>query len=209
MIRVLIADDHAVVRQGLKQILAGHEDITVVGEAGTTPQAYELLQKCPADVLLLDIAMPGRSGLELMRDAKKENPGLAVLVLSGYPEEQLAIRSLRAGASGYLNKEVAPDVLVTAVRTVASGRRYVTPAVAELMADSLDDKTAKALHESLSEREYRVLQLIGSGKTVSEIAVDLALSVKTVSTYRARILEKMKMNNNAELTRYAIEQRLV
>jgi len=209
VIRVLIADDHAVVRQGLKQILAGHEDITVVGEAGTTPQAYELLQKCPADVLLLDIAMPGRSGLELMRDAKKENPGLAVLVLSGYPEEQLAIRSLRAGASGYLNKEVAPDVLVTAVRTVASGRRYVTPAVAELMADSLDDKTAKALHESLSEREYRVLQLIGSGKTVSEIAVDLALSVKTVSTYRARILEKMKMNNNAELTRYAIEQRLV
>jgi DNA-binding NarL/FixJ family response regulator len=209
MINILIADDHTIVRKGLKQILAETPDMVVADEASNGYEVLEKVKKNDFDVLLLDISMPGKSGLDILKELKAEKPKLPVLVLSMYPEEQYAIRVLRAGASGYLTKESAPEELVVAMRKVAQGKKYVSPSLAEKLAFDLEMDTTKPPHEMLSDREYQVLCMIASGKTVGEIAENLLLSAKTISTYRARILEKMKMKNNAELTHYAIQNRLV
>jgi two-component system invasion response regulator UvrY len=209
MINILIADDHAIVRKGLKQILAETQDMIVSGEASNGFEVMEKVKNNHYDVLLLDISMPGKSGLDILRELKTESPRLPVLVLSMYPEEQYAVRVLRAGAAGYLTKESAPDELVVALRKVAQGKKYVSPSLAERLAVDLEIDASKPVHETLSDREYQVLCMIASGKTVGEIAEKLSLSAKTISTYRARILEKMNMKNNAELTHYAIQNKLV
>jgi DNA-binding NarL/FixJ family response regulator len=206
MVRVLIADDHPIVRRGLKQIVADQPDMTVA-EAGDGPEALRLADKGKFDVVLLDINMPGISGLDVLSRIRSRQPGLPVLVLSAHSEAEFAVRILKAGASGYLNKELAPEELVKAIRRVIGGKKYVSPAVAELLADSLGNDEDEP-HASLSDREYQVMLLIAAGKTVSEIAEEIALSVKTVSTYRARILEKMNLKNNAELMRYVIENKI-
>lgn len=209
MIKVLIADDHAVVRSGLKQILAETKDIVVAGEATNGREALEKVRAQSWDVLVLDITMPGRSGLDILKDIRQTHRDLPVLVLSMHAEEQFATRMLKAGASGYLNKESAPDELVKAVRKVHAGGKYVSAAQAERMVSELTDDSDKLPHELLSDREYEILCLIASGKTPTEIAKELALSVKTVSTYRSRILEKMHLSTNAQLTHYAIKSGLV
>jgi len=209
MVRILVADDHAIVRKGLKQIIAETADMVVADEACDGQEVLNKLRKDSFDVVLLDISMPGRTGLDILRELKTENPRVPVLVLSMYPEEQYAVRVLKAGASGYLTKESAPDELIAAIRKVSVGKRYVTPSLAEKLALNLQADSDKPLHESLSDREYQVMCMIASGKTVGEIAEKLSLSAKTISTYRARILEKMKMKNNAEITHYAIQNRLV
>ena len=209
MIKILIADDHAIVREGLKQIVADTPDMVVAGEAADGPQVLELVRKDDWDVVVLDIAMPGRGGVDILKQLKNEKPGLPVLILSMYPEEQYAVRCLRAGASGYLTKESAPDELVTAVQKVVSGGKYVSSLLAERLAFELEIDTEKPLHEALSDREYQVMCMMASGKTVTEIADNLSLSVKTISTYRSRILEKMDMKSNAELMHYAIKHGLV
>jgi len=209
MIKVLIADDHAVVRSGLKQILAETPDIVVAGEATNGREVLEKLEAQSWDVLVLDITMPGRSGLEILKDVKHLKPGLPVLVLSMHAEEQFATRTLKAGASGYLNKESAPEELVKAIRKVCSGGKYVSATQAERMVGELTGDVDKLPHQLLSDREYEILCLIASGKTPTQIATGLSLSVKTVSTYRARILEKMNLTTNAQLTHYAIKSGLV
>jgi len=209
MINILIADDHTIVRKGLKQILAETQDMVVAGEASNGFEVMEKVRNNHYDVLLLDISMPGKSGLDILKELKMENPKLPVLVLSMYPEEQYAVRVLRAGASGYLTKESAPEELVVAMRKVARGKKYVSPSLAEKLAVDLEVDASKPPHETLSDREYQVLCMIASGKTVGEIAEKLLLSAKTISTYRARILEKMNMKNSAELTHYAIQNKLV
>ena len=209
MLKILIADDHPVVRRGLKQIIADTPDMAVVDEA---TNGWEVLNKVRAsdyDVVLLDIAMPGKDGLDVLTQLKYDKPRLPVLMLSMYPEEQFAVRALRAGASGYLTKESAPDELISAIRKVSAGGKYVSSALAEKLALDLQSGGEQPPHETLSDREYRVMCLIASGKTVTEIARELSLSVKTISTYRRRILDKMKMKNNAELTHYAMSRRLV
>ncbi|MCS6243018.1 MAG: response regulator transcription factor [Opitutus sp.] len=207
--RILIADDHAVVRQGLKQILAAEFKQAVFGEASTGQQALELAWRENWDVLVLDITMPGQNGLDVLKAIKKSRPRLPVLMLSMHPEDQFAVRMLKIGAAGYMTKESAPAELVGAVKKVISGGRYVSPALAEKMAAYLAIDVQTAPHERLSDREFVVLRLIASGKTVSAIAQELSLSVKTVSTYRTRILEKTGMQNSAELTHYAIQNQLV
>lgn len=209
MILVLIADDHAILRQGLRQILADAEDMTVVAEAANGIEVMQMIRSdYRFDVVLLDIAMPGRSGIEVLKQIKDEKPNLPVLVLSMHPEDQYAVRLLKAGAAGYLTKESAPELLVQAIRKVAAGKKYISPSVAELLADRLDNGNGPQ-HASLSDREFHILLQIAAGKTVSDIAAALSLSVKTVSTYRARVLDKMQMKNNAELTHYAIKNQLV
>lgn len=208
-IRILIADDHAIVREGLKQILADTKDIVVAGEAENGSDAIKLVRKDECDVLLLDISMPDRSGIEVLKQIKKETPKIAVLMLSMHREDQYAIRSLKAGAAGYLNKQSAPDQLVEAIRQVASGRKYITAALAQELANQVGDDRNVPPHETLSDREYQTLIMIASGKTVSDIAVELSLSVKTISMYRSRLLQKMKLRHNAELTHYAIKNHLV
>jgi two-component system invasion response regulator UvrY len=209
-INVLIADDHAIVREGLKQILADTADIVVAGDAQNGQEAVQLVRKkTEAHVLLLDISMPDRSGLEVLKQVKKEKPGIAVLMLSMHREDQYALRSLKAGASGYLNKQSAPAELVIAIRMVAAGKKYITPELAQTLANQLDEDQEIPPHETLSDREYQTLTLIASGKTVSDIAAELILSVKTISMYRSRLLQKMKLKNNAELTHYAIKNQLV
>lgn len=209
MINVLIADDHTIVRKGLKQLLAETPDMVVAGEASNGYEVLEKIKQNHYDVLLLDISMPGKSGLDILKELRAEKPKLPVLVLSMYPEEQYAVRVLRAGASGYLTKESAPDELVVAMRKVAQGKKYVSPSLAEKLAVDLEVDATKPAHETLSDREYQVMCMIASGETVGEIAEKLSLSAKTISTYRARILEKMSMKNNAELTHYAIQNKLV
>jgi two-component system invasion response regulator UvrY len=209
LIRVLIADDHPVVRRGLKRILEDETDMEVMGEARNGQEALDLISKEKCDVVILDIEMPGRSGLDVLNDLKQYRPKLPVLVLSIHPEEQFAVRVLRAGAVGYLSKESAPEELVTAVRRVYGGGRYISASVAEKLASDLSLGSRRALHETLSNREFQVFQMIASGKTVSQIAKELSFSVKTISTYRARILTKTGMKTNAELTRYAIENKIV
>jgi two-component system invasion response regulator UvrY len=206
MIRVLIADDHPIVRRGLKQIVAGEADMSVT-EAGDGPEALALIDSGEFDMVLLDLSMPGMSGLEVLSRIRTRRPQLPVLVLSAHPETEFAVRMIKAGASGYLNKHLAPEELVTAIRRVISGRKYIGPEVAELIADSLGN-VGERTHDALSDREFQVMLLIGAGKTVSEIAEEIALSVKTVSTYRARILEKMNLKNNAELMRYVVENKI-
>jgi len=209
VIRIMIADDHRIVREGLKQILAETPDMIVVDEASNGQEVLGKVWENDYDVVLLDISMPGRSGLDILKQLKNERPKLAVLVLSMYSEEQYAIRALRAGASGYMTKESAPDELIEAIRKVSTGRKYISPTVAEKLAVSLEANDERPAHENLSDREYQVMCMIASGKTIKTIADELSLSVKTVSTYRTRILEKMRMKNNAELTHYSIQNRLV
>ncbi len=209
MIKVLIADDHPIVRQGLRQILAETVDMEVSGEAVNGQEALEQVRVGGWDALVLDITMPGRSGFDILKDVKQAQPHLPVLVLSIHAEDQLAVRALRAGASGYLNKENAPDELVKAIRKVVSGGRYVSPSLAETLAFGLDTALYRPRHETLSDREFQVMQLIASGKTPMEIAEMLSLSAKTVSTYRTRLLEKLDLKTNAELMRYALDLGLI
>ena len=209
MLRILITDDHAVVRRGLKQILEEEFNKVVFGEAQNTREMLEHLQKEHWDVLILDITLPGRSGLELLGELKLTHPNLPVLVLSIYPEDQYGIRVLKSGASGYMTKESAPDEIVMAIKKILRGGKYVSPALAERLASNLGVDREKPLHEALSDREYEVMVMICAGKILKEIAQKLDLSIKTVSTYRSRILKKMKMENNAELIRYAIKNQLV
>jgi two-component system, NarL family, invasion response regulator UvrY len=209
MIRILVADDHAVVREGVKQILANLEDIAVGGEAESGPEVIAMLGRGDYDLVLLDISMPGRSGLEVLEDIKNMHPKLPVLILSMHPEEQYAVRALRAGAAGYLTKASAPQELIGAIRKAAQGGKYVTASLAEKLALQLDMDADKPRHETLSNREYQIMLMIAGGKSVSEIAGELALSVKTVSTYRSRIMEKMGMKKNAELTLYAVNNQLL
>jgi len=207
--RVLIADDHAIVREGLKQIIGDSGLITVAGEAENAQQAIQKVREGGFDVLLLDISMPDRNGIDVLKQVKKELPSLPVLMLTMHREDQYAIRAMKAGASGYLTKQSAPAELVNALQLVASGRKYITPSLAEEMANLIGDDPAKPLHETLSDREFQTLIMIASGKTVTEIAVELSLSVKTISMYRARLLQKMRLRHNAELTHYAMRHKLV
>jgi len=209
VIKVIIADDHAIVREGLKQILADTKDIEVCGDAETGFEAIKLARRGDCQVLLLDISLPDRSGIEVLKQLHKECPTIAVLMLSMHREDQYAIRSLKAGASGYLNKQSAPADLVNAIRLVASGKKYISASLAQELANQIGEDREVPLHETLSDREYQTLILIASGKSVSEIAVELTLSVKTISMYRSRLLQKMKLKHNAELTHYAIKNHLV
>ena len=209
MIRIVIVDDHAILRRGLSQIIAENADMQVVGEAETSSEALRLLREKPCDVVLLDVSLPDRNGVETLKLARRELPKLRVLMLSMHPENQYAVRALKAGAAGYLNKQSAPSQLVTAIRQVHRGGKYVTPAVAEELANSIGDDADQPLHHSLSIREYQTLCLIASGKTLTEIGQQMSISVKTVSVYRARVMEKMRLKNNAELTHYAIKNQIV
>lgn len=209
MIRVILCDDHAVVRRGIRDTLADAVDIEVVGEAGSYTEVREALRTTSCDVLVLDLSLPGRGGLEVLASLKDAESPVRVLIVSMYPEDQYAIRCLRAGAQGYVNKAGDPSELVTAVRTVAQGRKYVSTAVAQMLVDNLHAPTNEHLHASLSERELQTLLKIASGKRLADIATELMLSPKTVSVYRARVLEKLKLSNNAELTVYAIRNNLV
>lgn len=209
MIKILIADDHAIVREGLKQILAETPDMVVADEANNGHDVVTKVLKNDFDVVLLDISMPGRNGIDILKQLKTERPRISVLILSMYSEEQYAMRALRAGASGYLTKESAPDELIEAIRRVSQGRKYISPAVAEKLALNLEPGSERPPHEVLSDREYQVMCMIASGKTIKEIGDQLGLSVKTISTYRARVLEKLNIKNNAALTHYAIQNRLV
>ena len=207
--KILLADDHAVVRRGLKQILADDFRTAIFGEARNAQEALNLAWKEKWDIVVLDITMPGRSGLEVLRELKKTRPKLPVLVLSMHPESQFAVRVLKRGAAGYMTKESAPEELVGAIKKVLAGGRYVSSSLAEKLATYLAGDDQKTPQELLSDREFQVLRLIASGKMVGEIARELALSVKTISTYRTRILEKMGMKNNAELMHYAMQHQLV
>lgn len=207
--KILIADDHAVVRQGLRLILANEFKKAAFGEAHDTPALFERLKQDKWDVLVMDLSMPGGSGLNTLKEIKHNHPQMPVLVLSMYPEDQYAVRTLKAGASGYLTKESASEELVNAMQKILHGGKYINASVAEKLLLQLGNEDARPPHELLSDREYQVLCMIASGKEVGQIANDLTLSVKTVSTYRARILEKMNMKTNAELTHYAIENKLV
>jgi DNA-binding NarL/FixJ family response regulator len=209
MIRVVLADDHRMVRTGLKEILADTGDIEVVGEAANGLEVVKLVRELEFDVLVLDMSMPGRSGIELIRQVKGEKPALRVLILSMHSEEQYAVRALKAGASGYLTKESAADELVAAVKRIAGGGAYVTPETAQRLALGLDEGTEQPPHAMLSDREMQVFLMIAAGKSVSEVADTLSLSVKTVSTHKSRIMEKLSLANQSELIRYALRHRLV
>ncbi len=208
MIRLLVADDHSVVRQGIKQIVADSPDMQIVGEAATGHEALELVRSGSFDLIILDISMPGQGGLEILRELKAAAPALKVIILSMHPEEQYAVRSLRDGASAYLTKGSPPEELILAIKTVASGKRYITPSVADRLATYIEDSSQREPHELLSDREMEILVLIGSGKQTSDIAEELNLSIKTVSTYRSRILLKLNMETNAQLIRYSLQHGL-
>lgn len=209
MIKILIADDHAIVRYGLKQIITSDGQMTIAGEAGNGNELLALVRKTAVDVVVLDINMPGRNGLETLKDLKRDYPSLPVIILSMHPEEQYAVRVLKAGAAGYMNKEAAPDELVKAIKQVYKGGKYISPQIAELLAFHIQGNHLGEPHKSLSDRELEVFYSLAGGKTVGQISEELCLSVKTISTYRARILEKMNMTTNAELTRYALDYKLL
>jgi two-component system invasion response regulator UvrY len=209
MVKILIADDHAIVRKGLVQILADSPDVFVVDEASTGEEALAKADGGDFDLILLDISMPGRGGLDVLKILKNQFPKVPVLVLSMHPEDHYAVRAIRCGAAGYLTKGSASEDLLQAIRRVLSGGRYISSSLAEKLADTLDSCAEKTLHEALTNREYQVMRMIGAGKTATEIAAELSLSVKTISTFRARLLKKMNMRNNAELTHYAIQNNLV
>lgn len=207
--KFLIIDDHAIVRKGLSQLLKEEFPLAGVEEVSDANDVFERIRSCIWDVILLDISMPGRNGLDILKQVRAEGIKAPVLMLSMHPEDQYAVRALKAGASGFLNKETATEELISAVHKVLSGRKYVSSSLAEKLAVGAGSGTEKPAHELLSDREMQVLQLISSGKTVSEIADQISLSVNTISTYRNRILEKLSLNNNAELTRYALDNGLV
>ena len=209
MIRVILCDDHAIVRRGIRDTLSEAVDIQVVAEAGSYTEAREVLRATPCEVLVLDLNLPGRGGLEVLASLRESDSPIKVLMVSMFPEDQYAIRCLRAGAQGYLNKAGDPAELIAAVRTVAQGRKYVTAEVAQMLVDNLSTPSNEALHASLSERELQTLLKIASGKRLADIAEELMLSPKTVSVYRSRVLEKLKLANNSELTVYAIRNGLV
>ena len=209
MIRIIVADDHTIVREGLKQLLGAQTDFTVAGEAQDGHDVIRLVREMEFEVLLLDMSMPGRSGIELIKQVRNEKPRLRILVLSMHEERQYAVRAIKAGAAGYLTKESASAQLVTAIRKVASGGAYISSAVAEQIALDAMPQTDGPLHTTLSDREYQVFQLIAGGVTVTDIAAQLNLSVKTVSTHKARLLQKMNMSSQSELIRYAISHKLI
>lgn len=209
MPNILIADDHPIVRTGLKQIIADEPDINIIGEVSNGVEVLEFLMKNACDLVLLDLAMPKRTGLDVINEIKQLQPKIGILVLSIYPEEQYAVRALRAGASGYLTKASAPNELINAIYKVLSGGKYISISLAEILASEIDQHTPQHAHERLSDREHQVMLMLAAGKTVTEVAQELNLSVKTISTYRARILEKMNMRNNAQLTFYAVEKHLI
>ena len=207
MLRILVVDDHPVVRQGLKYILSGEPRIEMVGEASNSQEALNLIRTSPWDAVILDIAMPGRGGLDILKELKRDFPKLPVLILSMHPEEQYAMRALKEGAAGYMNKESAPYDLLTAIQKITRGGKYISPALSEKLLFAID--TEKPLHENLSNREFQVMLMIASGKGISRIADEMSLSVKTVGTYRTRILEKLNVANNAEIMRYAMQHKLI
>ncbi|MGE5445219.1 MAG: response regulator [Ignavibacteriales bacterium] len=209
MIKILIADDHAVVRRGLKQILAEEPDMTVFGEARNAREALKYVHEMDWDIVILDITMPDRSGLDVLRELKNIRPKLPVLVSSVHPEELYAVRAFKAGASGYITKRSAPNELIKAVRRVIEGRKYITVSLAEKLASDLELGSQKPLHEILSDREYQVACMIASGKTVKEISQEMYLTMRTIRTYRVRILIKMRMKSNAESIRYVIKNQLI
>jgi len=206
---IVIADDHTVVRQGLKQILAAEPDMTVVGEAKNFGETLEVVRTLDWDVLILDYSMPGGNGLHVLKEIKHVYPARPVLILSMHPEDAIAISALRAGAAGYINKECASEELTVAIRKAVSGKKYVSTSLAEKLALELEEGSEGLPHESLSDREYRVMWLIASGKSITNIAEELTLSPNTVSTYRIRILKKLKLENNSDLVRYAVKHGLV
>jgi len=209
VIKILIVDDHSIVRQGMKQIITQVPGMVVTGEATTGHEALSLINDGAYNIVVLDISLPGRNGLEVLKDIKRERQELPVLVLSMHSEEQYAMRALKDGASGYITKDSTTAELVEAIRTIARGRKYITTSITDKLTQQLDTGYRKAVHEKLSDREYQVLCMIARGKTVKEIAVELCLSAKTVSTYRARVLEKMNIKTNLEIIRYALKQGLV
>lgn len=209
MNRILIADDHAVVRKGLKQILLDHYPSAVIGEASDAEGLITATMTADWDVVICDMNMPGRSGLDALSQIKQSSPKLPVLIMSMYPEDQYALRVLKAGASGYIGKETIHDDIIKALETVALGRKFITPGIAEKLAETLNSRSVVHLYEKLSDREFDVFKLLASGKTVTEIGDQLSLSATTVSTYRSRIMDKMNMRSNAELTRYALENNLI
>jgi two-component system, NarL family, invasion response regulator UvrY len=209
MIKILIADDHAIVREGLKQILADTGDLLVAGEAANGQEVLERIQQEELDLIILDMNMPGRDGLYTLKEVRRQKAKIPILVLSIYPEEQYAIRALKAGAAGYLTKESAPEELIAAIRKVSRGGKYISSSLAEKLALHLEVDADKPLHERLSDREYQVMLKIASGKTVTEIAEEMAFSVKTISTYRVRALRKLGLKNNAAFTHFALKHGLV
>ncbi len=209
MIQVGIVDDHAIVRSGLRQYLSDHVDVRVVGEAANGREAIDLVRNTAVDVLIMDLSMPGQSGLDALAMLRAKSPDTGILILSGYPAEHYALNLIRQGASGYLNKECEPSEILEAIRTIALGRRYITPVVAELLAQQLYRKDDAPVHEQLSEREFQVFLKLAKGATASEIAEILSLSVKTVSTYRTRLMEKMALSSNSDLTYYALKNGLI
>jgi DNA-binding NarL/FixJ family response regulator len=209
VIRVFIVDDHAVVRQGLRRILEETADIKVAGEAGNGVEALKKIHTLKWDVMLLDISMPEKGGTETLKQVMELDKTAKVLILSMYEEDQYAVRLMKAGASGYLTKDAAPEQLIDAIRNAVEGKKHISPTLAELLLQECSNDSSKPLHATLSDREFQVLKLIGAGKSVSEIAAILSLSVKTISTYRAHILEKMELKNNADLTYYVIQNGLL
>jgi two-component system invasion response regulator UvrY len=209
IVKVAIVDDHAIVRAGLKQFLSEMVDLRVVGEAASGREAIDLVRNIEIDVLIMDLSMPGQSGIDALAMIRAKAPDIGILILSGYPEEQYAVNLIRQGASGYLNKECEPMEIVNAIRTIALGRRYISPSVAELIAQQLNRKEGAAAHELLSEREFQVFLKLAKGETAGEIAQALSLSVKTVSTYRTRLMEKMGLQSNSDLTYYALKNKLI
>ena len=209
IVKVAIVDDHAIVRAGLKQFLSEMVDLRVVGEAASGREAIDLVRTTELDVIIMDLSMPGQSGIDALAMIRAKAPDIGILILSGYPEEQYAVNLIRQGASGYLNKECEPMEIVNAIRTIALGRRYISPSVAELIAQQLNRKEGAAAHELLSEREFQVFLKLAKGETAGEIAQALSLSVKTVSTYRTRLMEKMGLQSNSDLTYYALKNKLI
>ncbi|MDO9192754.1 MAG: response regulator transcription factor [Undibacterium sp.] len=208
-IKILIVDDHAVVREGLKQIINNAQDMAVIGEAENGLEAIRLSRQLDYQIMLLEIALPDRNGIDILKQIKKESPHVSVIMFSAHREDQYAVRALKSGASGYLGKQCSATQIITAIKQVASGLKYISPALAQEMANNLNQEYEGELHKTLSDREFQTLTMIASGKSVSDIAKELSLSVKTISEYRARLLLKMKLRHNAELTHYAIKKELV
>ncbi len=207
-IRIIVADDHPVLRAGIVSVLNASGNLRVVAEASNGGEVLKAIRDHAFDVLLLDVSMPGKSGLDLVRQIRKDHPRLPILIVSSHPEDQYGVRAIKAGASGYVTKQTAPEELVSAVRTIANGRRYITPAMVEMLADQVGRPDDAAPHESLSDRELQTMKMIAAGHSLTEIAEVLCISVKTVSVYRSRLLEKMRMKSNVELTRYVVEHGL-